>query len=202
MRQKPRILRYSCSCIWGTDFYGLWWFISGRTIYDVVVLAAAFILPSYWPSDSRKLSFLNRIWECIGAPRAYFFIPTSFLYSSDLSCFWAILGGFAVSWPSVWTRQAIIIRDQTGKRKGPWNNFSQKVLASGALLPLFLLHLENQRSVFLWTFLLDFVSMLVIESYPSVATTWTVACQAPLSMGFSRQEYWSGLPFPSPKLCI
>ena len=29
-------------------------------------------------------------------------------------------------------------------------------------------------------------------------TAWTVACQAPLSMGFSRQEYWSGLPFPSP----
>ena len=28
------------------------------------------------------------------------------------------------------------------------------------------------------------------------ATTWTVACQAPLSVGFSRQEYWSGLPFP------
>ena len=30
------------------------------------------------------------------------------------------------------------------------------------------------------------------------ATPWTVACQAPLSMGFSRQEYWSGLLFPSP----
>ena len=30
------------------------------------------------------------------------------------------------------------------------------------------------------------------------ATPWTVAFQAPLSMGFSRQEYWSGLPFPSP----
>ena len=29
-------------------------------------------------------------------------------------------------------------------------------------------------------------------------TPWTVACQAPLSMGFFRQEYWSGLPFPSP----
>ena len=28
-------------------------------------------------------------------------------------------------------------------------------------------------------------------------TPWTVADQAPLSMGFSRQEYWSGLPFPS-----
>ena len=30
------------------------------------------------------------------------------------------------------------------------------------------------------------------------ATPWTVAQQAPLSMGFPRQEYWSGLPFPSP----
>ena len=30
------------------------------------------------------------------------------------------------------------------------------------------------------------------------ATSWTVAHQAPPSMGFSRQEYWSGLPFPSP----
>ena len=30
------------------------------------------------------------------------------------------------------------------------------------------------------------------------ATPWTVAYKAPLSMEFSRQEYWSGLPFPSP----
>ena len=30
-------------------------------------------------------------------------------------------------------------------------------------------------------------------------TPWTVAHQAPPSMGFSRQEYWSGLPFPSPE---
>ena len=30
------------------------------------------------------------------------------------------------------------------------------------------------------------------------AIPWTVACQAPPSMEFSRQEYWSGLPFPSP----
>ena len=34
--------------------------------------------------------------------------------------------------------------------------------------------------------------------YDSLATPWMVANQAPLSMGFSRQEYWSGLPFPSP----
>ena len=36
-----------------------------------------------------------------------------------------------------------------------------------------------------------------VKSY-SFATPWTVAHQAPPSMGFSRQEYWSGLPFPSP----
>ena len=32
----------------------------------------------------------------------------------------------------------------------------------------------------------------------SFATPWTVACQAPLSMGFLRKESWSGLPFPFP----
>jgi len=32
----------------------------------------------------------------------------------------------------------------------------------------------------------------------SFATPWTIAHQAPLSMGFFRQEYWSGLPLPSP----
>ena len=31
------------------------------------------------------------------------------------------------------------------------------------------------------------------------ATAWTVACQAPLSMGFSKQEYWCVWPFPSPR---
>ena len=40
---------------------------------------------------------------------------------------------------------------------------------------------------------------LVTKLWPTLfATPWTVACQAPLSMGFSRQEYWSGLPFPPP----
>ena len=42
---------------------------------------------------------------------------------------------------------------------------------------------------------------VVVQSLTCVrlfATPWTVAHQAPLSMGFSRQEYWNGLPFPSP----
>ena len=45
------------------------------------------------------------------------------------------------------------------------------------------------------------VMLAVISSLSSVrlfATPWTTARQASLSMGFSRQEYWSGLPFPPP----
>ena len=34
-----------------------------------------------------------------------------------------------------------------------------------------------------------------LSHFDSFATPWTVACQAPLSMGFPKQEYWSGLPF-------
>ena len=39
---------------------------------------------------------------------------------------------------------------------------------------------------------------LAAKSCLSLATPCTVACQTPLSVVFSRQEYWSGLPFPSP----
>ena len=42
------------------------------------------------------------------------------------------------------------------------------------------------------------VDGLVSKSCPTLAIPWAVACQAPLSMGFSRQECWSELPFPSP----
>ena len=69
---------------------------------------------------------------------------------------------------------------------------------------------EQSRTVLL----LDFKSFLHLILSPSrllcacllncfscvlrFATLWTVACQAPLSMGLSRQEYWRGLPCPSP----
>ena len=61
-----------------------------------------------------------------------------------------------------------------------------------------------------WTFLLTMIAnpfllsdsctvkVKLLSRVRLFATPWTVAHQAPLSMGFSRQEYWSGLPFPSP----
>ena len=66
------------------------------------------------------------------------------------------------------------------------------------LLPLFffktLLWNKCHQTSLLITAVLS--SCSVIPS--SFASPWTVARQAPLSMGFSRQEYWNGLPFPSP----
>ena len=46
--------------------------------------------------------------------------------------------------------------------------------------------------------LLDCIDMCVPSHVRLSAAPWTIVYQAPLSMGFSRQEYWSGLPFPSP----
>ena len=52
--------------------------------------------------------------------------------------------------------------------------------------------MNRYQLLFLYVFL-----SLVANLCPTLATPWTIACQAPLSMGFSRQGYWSGLPFPS-----
>ena len=40
---------------------------------------------------------------------------------------------------------------------------------------------------------------LVAKLCPALGTSWTVAQKAPLTLGFSKQKYWSGLPFPSPR---
>ena len=44
-----------------------------------------------------------------------------------------------------------------------------------------------------------FACVQFLSQFRIFVTPWTVARQAPLSMGFSRQKHWSGLPFPSPK---
>ena len=56
----------------------------------------------------------------------------------------------------------------------------------------------SKADIFLELFFLWSNEVKLLSRVRFFATPWTVACQAPLSMGFSRQEYWSGLPFPSP----
>ena len=62
---------------------------------------------------------------------------------------------------------------------------------------MFKLDLENAEEP--ETKLPTSIGGLVAKSSLTLVTPWTVACRAPLSMGFSRQEYWSGLLFPSPE---
>ena len=71
---------------------------------------------------------------------------------------------------------------------------------------------EIRRELMIWTFSIHGISggkgdtaskpgqgiQLVTMFSPTLATPLTVARQTPLSVGFPRQEYWSGLPFPSP----
>ena len=44
----------------------------------------------------------------------------------------------------------------------------------------------------------DLASQCALSRFRLFGTPWTLACQVPLSMGFSRWEYWSGLPYPPP----
>ena len=77
-----------------------------------------------------------------------------------------------------------------GQEMHPMNFFSQIQIAK------MLIHFNEARTIYLcvcvcvWAQLLSRVWLF--------ATQWTVAYQAPLSMGFPQQEYWSGFPFPSP----
>ena len=53
----------------------------------------------------------------------------------------------------------------------------------------------------LGTFIVSFIHTCMLSHFNSVrlfVILWNITCQAPLSVGFSREEYWSGLPFPSP----
>ena len=67
-------------------------------------------------------------------------------------------------------------------------------------LYVFTIHWISLKGLFwvLWHFIDILYFLLVAQSVWLFATPWTVACQAPLSMEFSRQEFCSGFPFPSP----
>ena len=77
-------------------------------------------------------------------------------------------------------------------------------------LPLGSLHLpnaakNNDNLVCYWGMLLLLLLLLLLSRFSRVwllATPWTAAYQAPPSMGFSGQQYWSGVPLPSPTYCV
>ena len=66
-------------------------------------------------------------------------------------------------------------------------------LPNGWCLSLFRAHISNHYQI-----LMCMIHAHSLQSCPTLCDPWTVAHQGPLSMGFSRQEHWSELPFPSP----
>ena len=79
------------------------------------------------------------------------------------------------------------------------------ITPTGSPVDLFICIKWLLKSLWIWSFDFSCVCVCVCVcvwsqfSYVSLfVTLWTVARQAPLSMGFSRQEYWSGLPWPPP----
>ena len=79
-----------------------------------------------------------------------------------------------------------------GRGKKRWSRIRAGLAPSrGGLLPFIIsTSIQQNMEMEIWC--------LVTKLCLILATPWTAACQAPLSMGFPRQEYWSGLPFPSP----
>ena len=55
---------------------------------------------------------------------------------------------------------------------------------------------ENRLTVLLCY---EVSAVKVVQSCPTLCNPWNIVCQAPLSMEFSSQEYWSGLPFLAPR---
>ena len=76
----------------------------------------------------------------------------------------------------------------------------QEVKLFGAFLHLLLLALAE--NIYLSQTCLIACMLSHFSRVQFFATLWTVACQAPQSMGFPRQEYWNGLPFPSPGIFL
>ena len=87
----------------------------------------------------------------------------------------------------------------TGKRG---NNFFKKKKKRNSHCPygtwVHTVEYYTNQSLNSWAPISSKVVVVSLSCVQLFGTPWTIACQAPLSMGFSRCEYWSGLPFPSP----
>ena len=126
--------------------------------------------------------------------------------------------GISVSWrifhSLLWSTQSKALA-QSMKQMFFWYSFAfsviQRMLAIWFLVPLTLLNPDwtsgSSQFTYCWsltqrilntTLLVHEVKWSEVSCLRLFSTPWTVAYQDPQSMGFSRQEFWSGLPFPSP----
>ena len=93
---------------------------------------------------------------------------------------------------SVRTQKGQHVQDHPSQTQGRLSSIDDAVLVSSV---------QQSNSALQYIFLFRFYSLMCVQSHSVMSdseTPWTVAHQAPLSMEFSRQEYWSGFPFPPP----
>ena len=118
--------------------------------------------------------------------------------SKDL-VFLSLLGGILPSEKEMRSAEILILRPKS-------QHFGTQHYPSLVSHFYLILHVPSFPSIFyvLFPLVIQFLFTYERKKVKSLsrvrlfATPWTVAYQAPPSMGFSRQEYWSGLPFPSP----
>ena len=107
------------------------------------------------------------------------------------------------------------------RKRGDVGNEVQRFRCGGGISPgdlkYSLVTLANDTVLYTWNVLREYILVvltkkkitmwddgyvhccwLVAKLCLTLVTPWTIACQAPLSLEYYRQEYWSGLPFPSP----
>ena len=146
------------------------------------------MFPYFWPIDSNNLLSLvfngNEILVYMDKP--WIFMRISWIYSSPKSNYPWPYWGFPGKESACSAEDLGLI---PGLGRFPWRRKWQPT-------PVFLPgESHGQRSLVGYS---PFSSVQSLSHVRLFATPWAVAHQTPPSMGFSRQEYWSGLPFPSP----
>ena len=79
-----------------------------------------------------------------------------------------------------------------------WHEYLSSILSSWPLISYLSLYLHTRHLLCSCVCVCARVRVCSLSRVQLFATPWTVSRQAPLSVGFLRQEYWSGLPFPPP----
>ena len=137
----------------------------------------------------------NKVWHCFQC------FPIYFPWSNGTGChdvFWMLSFKPTFSLPSF----TFIKRLFSSSSLSTIRVVSSAYLRLLIFLPAILIPAcASSSPAFLMMYSAHKLNKVKVKSFSRVrlfATPWTAAYQAPLSMGFSRQEYWNGLPFPSP----
>ena len=121
--------------------------------------------------------------------------------AAEASCFWAVCVFAFLEATKRTPASPMEVQTLANTARRPLSSQEEASLPPGTLAPNSA-HSRSSKKMFpglTWN-----CCCLIAKPCPTLATPWTVARRAPLFMGFSRQEYWSGLPFPSSgdQICV